>query len=287
MDHKIVGIGDVLWDCLPEGRKIGGAPANFAYYMSQFGYDSLLVSAVGNDPLGKEITDVLNKKSLDHFLEYPGYPTGTVKIEVDDKGVPAYEIVEDVAYDYIPYTSRLDAIARKCTVACFGSMTQRNPVSRDTIRKFLESMLQTEDTWKVFDINLRQNFYDKEIIEESLRLCNVFKINDEEFETVKKMFGYAGESYEETCRKIISDWNLKFLILTCGTRGSYIYTSTDRSFMETPEVEVADTVGAGDSFIATFMAWILKGATIRDAHEQAVKVSAYVCTQLGGMCEIQ
>lgn len=287
MDHKIVGIGDVLWDCLPEGRKIGGAPANFAYYMSQFGYDSLLVSAVGNDPLGKEITDILNKKSLDHFLEYPGYPTGTVKIEVDDKGVPAYEIVEDVAYDYIPYTSRLDAIARKCTVACFGSMTQRNPVSRNTIRKFLESMPQTEDTWKVFDINLRQNFYDKEIIEESLRLCNVFKINDEEFETVKKMFGYAGESYEETCRKIISDWNLKFLILTCGTRGSYIYTSTDGSFMETPEVEVADTVGAGDSFIATFMAWILKGATIRDAHEQAVKVSAYVCTQLGGMCEIQ
>ena len=188
---------------------------------------------------------------------------------------------------YIPYTSRLDAIARKCTVACFGSMTQRNPVSRDTIRKFLESMPQTEDTWKVFDINLRQNFYDKEIIEESLRLCNVFKINDEEFETVKKMFGYAGESYEETCRKIISDWNLKFLILTCGTRGSYIYTSTDGSFMETPEVKVADTVGAGDSFIATFMAWILKGATIRDAHEQAVKVSAYVCTQLGGMCEIQ
>ena len=287
MDHKIVGIGDVLWDCLPEGRKIGGAPANFAYYMSQFGYDSLLVSAVGNDPLGKEITDILNKKSLDHFLEYPGYPTGTVKIEVDDKGVPAYEIVEDVAYDYIPYTSRLDAIARKCTVACFGSMTQRNPVSRDTIRKFLESMPQTEDTWKVFDINLRQNFYDKEIIEESLRLCNVFKINDEEFETVKKMLGYAGESYEETCRKIISDWNLKFLILTCGTRGSYIYTSTDGSFMETPEGEVADTVGAGDSFIATFMAWILKGATIRDAHEQAVKVSAYVCTQLGGMCEIQ
>lgn len=286
MDHKIVGIGDVLWDCLPEGRKIGGAPANFAYYMSQFGYDSLLVSAVGNDPLGKEITDILNKKSLDHFLEYPGYPTGTVKIEVDDKGVPAYEIVEDVAYDYIPYTSRLDAIARKCTVACFGSMTQRNPVSRNTIRKFLESMPQTEDTWKVFDINLRQHFYDKEIIEESLRLCNVFKINDEEFETVRKMFGYAGESYEETCRKIISDWNLKFLILTCGTRGSYIYTSTDGSFMETPEVEVADTVGAGDSFIATFMAWILKGATIRDAHEQAVKVSAYVCTQLGGMCEI-
>ena len=194
MKHYIVGIGDVLWDCLTEGRKIGGAPANFAYYMSQFGYDSLLVSAIGNDPLGKEITDVLKEKSLDHFLAIPGQPTGTVNVQLDDRGIPTYEIVENVAYDFIPYTPQLDAIAGKCTVACFGSMTQRNPVSRNTIRKFLEAMPQTDYTWKVFDINLRQHFYDKEIIAESLRLCNVFKINDEEFETVKEMFGYEGES---------------------------------------------------------------------------------------------
>lgn len=285
IDHKIVGIGDVLWDCLPEGRKIGGAPANFAYYMSQFGYDSLLVSAIGNDSLGKEIADVLEEKSLDHFLEIPGQPTGTVNIQLDERGIPAYEIVENVAYDFIPYTPQLEAIAKKCTVACFGSMTQRNPVSRDTIRKFLEAMPQTEDTWKVFDINLRQHFYNKEIIAESLRLCNVFKINDEEFEIVKEMFGYIGDSYRETCRRIISEWDLKFLILTCGTNGSYIYTSTEESFMDTPEVDVADTVGAGDSFIATFMAHILKGSGIRQAHTQAVQVSAYVCTRFGGMCE--
>jgi fructokinase len=146
-------------------------------------------------------------------------------------------------------------------------------------------MPSNEDTYKVFDINLRQHFYDKEIITESLRLCNVFKINDEEFETVKEMFGYEGESYQETCRRIISEWNLKFLILTCGTNGSYIYTSTEESFMETPQVDVADTVGAGDSFIATFMAHILKGYSISQAHRQAVQVSAYVCTRLGGMCE--
>lgn len=283
--HYIVGIGDVLWDCLPEGRKIGGAPANFAYYMSQFGYDSLLVSAIGNDPLGEEIKEVLEEKSLDHFLAIPGQPTGTVNVQLDDRGIPTYEIVENVAYDFIPYTPQLDAIAGKCTVACFGSMTQRNPVSRNTIRKFLEAMPQTDDIWKVFDINLRQHFYDKEIIAESLRLCNVFKINDEEFETVKEMFGYEGESYQETCRRIISEWNLKFLILTCGTNGSYICTSTEESFMETPQVDVADTVGAGDSFIATFMAHILKGYSISQAHRQAVQVSAYVCTRLGGMCE--
>lgn len=286
MKHYVTGIGDVLWDCFPEGRKIGGAPANFAYYMRQFGFDSILVSGIGNDELGEEIKEVLNKKELEHFLEISDYPTGTVMIELDDKGIPSYRIIENVAYDHIRYTSELDRIARASNVACFGSMTQRSPVTRNTIRRFLETMPQTEETYKVFDINLRQNFYDKEIISESLRLCNVFKINDEEFDIVCEMYGYEGLSDMEACRKIISDWNLKYLILTCGTNGSYIFTESEESYMDTPEVEVADTVGAGDSFIATFMASILKGSSIREAHELAVKVSAYVCTQFGGMCDI-
>ena len=286
MEHYIVGIGDVLWDCLPEGRKIGGAPANFAYYMKQFGFDSLLVSAIGKDSLGSEIVDILNYMGLEHKLEVLDYPTGTVMIDVDDKGIPSYEIIENVAYDFIPYTPSLDEIARRCNVACFGSMTQRNPVSRSTIRKFLEAMPQTEETYKVFDINLRQNFYDKEIISESLKLCNVFKINDEELEIVKEMFGYAPGSDIDICRNMIHDWNLSFLILTCGTNGSHIFTESEISSMGTPEVEVADTVGAGDSFIATFMAGILKGKTIKEAHEMAVDISAQVCTRYGGMVQI-
>lgn len=285
MKHRIVGIGDVLWDCLPEGRKIGGAPANFAYYMRQFGFDSLLVSAIGNDELGGEIKDVLTQKDLKCHLEISEYPTGTVMIGLDDKGIPSYRIIENVAYDHIHYTPELDKVANECTVVCFGSMTQRNPVTRNTIIRFLEAMPQTEETYKVFDINLRESFYDKDIISESLRLCNVFKVNDEELEVVKEMFGYEGLSDREVCRKIISDRNLEYLILTCGTEGSYIFTESEESFMYTPEVEVADTVGAGDSFIAAFMASILKGSAIREAHELAVKVSAYVCTQFGGMCD--
>lgn len=287
MKHHVVGIGDVLWDCLPEGRKIGGAPANFAYYMRQFGFDSLLVSAIGNDSLGAEIIGVLNKMDLKHCLDISEYPTGTVMIELYAKGIPSYKIIENVAYDYIPYTPELDKIARECTVACFGSMTQRNHVTRNTIRRFLQAMPQTEETYKVFDINLRQNFYDEEIISESLRLCNVFKVNDEEFEVVKQMFGYEGDSDREVCRQIIADWNLEYLILTCGTSGSYVYTECEDSFMNTPTVEIADTVGAGDSFIAAFMSSILKGNPIHQAHELAVNVSAYVCTQFGGMCEFK
>jgi fructokinase len=286
MERFIVGIGDALWDCLPEGRKIGGAPANFAYYMMQFGYDSLAVSAVGNDDLGTEIKETFNRIGLKHILEVSEYPTGTVTVELDANGIPSYDIKENVAYDHITYTQQLEEIAGKCNVACFGSMSQRNPVSRTTIRKFLESMPNTDDTYKVFDINLRQNFYDKEIISESLKLCNVFKINDEELLTVKKMFGYDEESDQEACRRLIEEWNLEYLILTCGVNGSHIFTDKEYSFLDTPEVDVADTVGAGDSFISAFMASVLNGESIREAHKRAVDVSAYVCTQYGAMLEL-
>ncbi len=285
MDRYIVGIGDALWDCLPEGRKIGGAPANFAYYMMQFGFDSLAVSAVGDDDLGKEIRETFERFGLKHILEVSEYPTGTVTIDVDENGIPTYDIKENVAYDFLTYTPQLEEIAARCNVACFGSMTQRNPVSRKTIRKFLEAIPQTEETYKVFDINLRQNFYDKEIISESLRLCNVFKINDEELMIVKSMFGFEDKSDHEACMCLIKEWNLKFLILTCGVNGSHVFTENDHSFMETPKVDVADTVGAGDSFISAFMASILKGKSIRDAHAMAVNLSAYVCTQYGAMVE--
>lgn len=286
MEHFIAGIGDILWDCFPEGRKIGGAPANFAYYMKQFGFESLMISAVGEDELGAEIHETLDRIGLDHLLQTVDYPTGTVMIELDENGIPTYRIIENVSYDNISYTEQIDQIAKKCTVLCFGTLAQRNSVSRDSIRRFLQAMPQTDETYKVFDINLRQNFYDKDIVAESLRLCNVFKVNDEELAVVKDMFGYSGDDDQEVCRQILSDWDLKYLILTCGTSGSYVYADGEESFLPTPEVEVADTVGAGDSFIGTFMALILKGATVKEAHKLAVAVSAYVCTQYGGMCQI-
>ena len=283
MNRYIVGIGEALWDCLPEGRKIGGAPANFAFHAGQFGFQSLAVSAIGNDELGDEILEELNQRNLCHLLERVDFPTGTVQVALDEKGIPCYEILEGVAWDNIPYSEKLDEIARNCQVVCFGSLAQRNEVSRETINRFIDAMPESEGSLKVFDINLRQNFYDEEIITSSLKKCNVLKLNDEELVIVSRMFGYPELSQSEACRRILDAYGLKMLILTCGTDGSYVFTAGETSFHPTPKVEVADTVGAGDSFTGSFIASILKGKSILEAHRRAVEVSAYVCTQNGAM----
>lgn len=282
----VIGMGEALWDCLPEGRKIGGAPANFAYHAAQFGLQSVAVSAVGHDALGQEILDTFSQKGLSYYLPQVSFPTGTVQVTLDEQGIPQYDICENVAWDNIPYTDELDALARQTRAVCFGSLAQRNEVSRKTIRRFLTTMPQTGDTLRVFDINLRQHFYSKDILEESFRLCNVLKINDEELVIVQRMFGYEGLHEEDTCKKLISDFGLKLLILTCGTNGSYVFDKDAVSFMPTPKVKVADTVGAGDSFTGSFVAQLLLGKTVREAHETAVRVSAFVCTQNGAMPQL-
>lgn len=286
MKNSVIGIGEALWDVLPEGKKLGGAPANFAYHVSQFGVESQVVSAIGDDLLGRDIIAQLDGKNLQHLVETVPYPTGTVQVTLDVNGIPQYEIKENVAWDNIPYTEKLEAAAKQCTAVCFGSLAQRNIVSRETIHRFLEAMPDEEGRYKIFDINLRQGFYDKETITESIKRCNILKINDEELITVSRLFGYPGIDLENKCWLLLGKYNLKMLILTCGVNGSYVFTPGEVSFMETPKVEVADTVGAGDSFTGTFVASILKGKTVRQAHELAVKVSAYVCTQQGAMPEL-
>ena len=283
MNNIIVGLGEALWDMLPEGKKIGGAPANFAYHVSQLGLESCVVSAIGNDALGNEILDVFHEKDLKYQLEKVDFPTGTVQVDLDAEGVPCYEIKEGVAWDNIPFTEALQTLALSTRSVCFGSLAQRSKVSRKTINRFLDTMPDGEGQCKIFDINLRQNFYDKEIIENSLNKCNILKINDEELVIISRMFGYPGIDLQDTCWKLINKYELKMLILTCGTNGSYVFASGEVSFLETPNVNVADTVGAGDSFTAAFCASIIKGKSVREAHKLAVDVSAYICTQSGAM----
>ena len=278
----VVGMGEALWDVLPEGKKIGGAPANFAYHVSQFGLNSRVVSAVGDDKLGMEILDNFREKKLNAMVEIVPYPTGTVQVELDDEGVPCYDIKEGVAWDNIPYTPALEDLAKHTKAVCFGSLAQRSVVSRETINRLLDAM-STENTLKIFDINLRQGFYTKEILCNSFRKCNVLKINDEELVTVSRMFGYPGIDLQDKCWILLAKYNLKMLILTCGVNGSYVFTPGDVSFVETSKVEVADTVGAGDSFTAAFVASILSGLSIGEAHKLAVETSGYVCTQNGAM----
>lgn len=286
MNNIIVGMGEALWDVLPEGKKIGGAPANFAYHVSQFGFDSRVVSAVGNDELGDEIMSVFKEKKLNTQIERVDYPTGTVQVTLDAEGVPCYEIKEGVAWDNIPFTDELKRLALNTRAVCFGSLAQRNEASRATINRFLDTMPEIDGQLKIFDINLRQDFYTKEVLRDSFQRCNVLKINDEELVTISRMFGYPGIDLQDKCWILLAKYNLKMLILTCGINGSYVFTPGVVSFQETPKVPVADTVGAGDSFTATFIAAILKGKSINEAHRLAVDVSAYVCTKAGAMPEI-
>lgn len=283
MNEIVVGMGEALWDVLPEGKKIGGAPANFAYHVSQFGLPSCVVSAIGDDALGKEIIENFTSKGLDQLIAEVPYPTGTVQVEIDQTGIPLYDIKENVAWDNIPYTEHLDALAKRTKAVCFGSLAQRNMVSRNTINHFLDTMPKDDDSLIVFDVNLRQGFYNKEILCKSMKNCNILKINDEELITVSRMFGYPGIDLQDKCWILLGKYNLKMLILTCGINGSYVFTPGNVSFQPTPKVEVADTVGAGDSFTAAFIASILKGKSVTEAHSIAVKTSAYVCTQKGAM----
>lgn len=283
MNDIVVGMGEALWDVLPEGKKIGGAPAKFAYHISQFGLPSCVVSAVGKDTLGNELIDNFISKGLNMLVEQVAYPTGMVKVELDSAGIPQYDIKENVAWDNIPYTVKLDALASKTKAVCFGSLAQRNDVSCATINRFLEAIPKTADTLVVFDINLRQDFYDKEILVNSIKRCNVLKINDEELVTVSQLFGFSDIDFHDKCRLLLEKYNLKMLILTCGINGSYVFTTDKVSFLPTPKVEVADTVGAGDSFTAAFVASILKGKSVTDAHSIAVQTSAFVCSQKGAM----
>jgi len=282
MKRYIVGLGEALWDVLPEGKKLGGAPANFAYHARQFGLDTIAISALGEDALAEETVEALKEHGLKYLMPRVPYPTGTVQVTLAEGGIPTYDIKEGVAWDNIPYTDEMAEIAKNARAVCFGSLAQRNIVSRENIRKFLADT--PADCLKICDINLRQQFYSKEVLEDSFRLCNILKINDEELVVVNRMFGYDGLDMRQTCERMVQDYELKMLVLTCGTNGSYVFTDDGlTSFQDTPKVEVADTVGAGDSFTGSFCACIINGKPVQDAHKTAVQVSAFVCTQNGAM----
>lgn len=297
MKDYIVGLGEILFDCLPEGKKLGGAPANFAYHVCQFGLNGIAVSAIGKDEDGAQIREELAPRKMTAHLEEVDYPTGTVQVTLSGNGIPQYDICLGVAYDNIPWTPQIEEIAKNSRAVCFGSLAQRTAVTRATVQKFLDTM-PALGTLKVFDINLRQNWFSREVIEESLLRSNVLKLNDEEIVVVSSLLELGeiksdalsrGEALqltdvEDQCRELISRYDLQMVILTCGTHGSYVFSREGEvSFQQTPVVKVADTVGAGDSFTGSFCAAILAGKTVAQAHEIGVKVSAFVCTQHGAM----
>lgn len=282
----VIGMGEALWDVLPEGRKIGGAPANFAFHAGQAGMDARVVSAVGRDALGDETLLTLQQKGLNtDAVARVDFPTGVVQVTLSEGGIPQYDICEGVAWDNIPFTPALDELARNAQAVCWGSLAQRSEVSRNCIYRFLDAMPSEQGRLKVFDINLRQHFYSLDVIEASCQRANVLKINEEELVIVSELLRLGTPQVEQQCRLLMERFSLDMLVLTCGCNGSYIFTPVETSFRVTPLVQVADTVGAGDSFTATLVADLLKGEPVGVAHEHAVQLAAYVCTQQGAMAE--
>ena len=282
MEGKIIGLGEILWDMLPTGKQLGGAPANFAYHVCRLGGNGWAVSAISDDELGREIKSTLSAKKLNTILEEVNEPTGTVQLTLNAAGVPTYDITEGVAWDHIPFTERIGDLAKETSAVCFGTLAQRSPESRATIHEFIENM--PAGSLKVYDINLRQNYYDEKIISDSLRLADILKINDEELDIVSKMLSLSG-TQEERCRAISRAFNLKFVILTKGGDGSEVVLEDKVHISRPGKINIVDTVGAGDSFTAAFILAYLRGESLEKAHTLATEVSSYVCTKAGAMPE--
>ena len=279
MNQYIVGIGEVLWDCFNDHRTIGGAPFNFSFHVHQFCFNALAISAIGDDQLGRDIEQHCQLNGLSYIFPTVSYPTGEVLIQMDHNGLPSYTICHNRAWDHIPFLPSMQHIAQNTLAVCFGSLAQRSPQSRASIYAFIDAM--PSDALVIFDINLRLEYYSKDIIDSSLERANVLKLNYDELLILQDMYQYTDMSIEDACRHILRTHGLRLLILTCGEDGSYVFSSDAMSFLPTPLVQVVDTVGAGDSFTASFIASLLRHKSLEESHRIAVAVSSYVCTQSG------
>jgi len=281
MQNVIVGIGEILWDMLPSGKVIGGAPANFAYHAQELGESSIVVSCIGNDELGREIISSLEKKDMPTEFLYidKSHPTGVVSARINKEGKPTYLIQEEVAWDYIPTSTLIRELAFKSSAVCFGTAAQRSQLSRMTIQTFVGLMEQ--DSIRVFDINLRQNFYSQDVIETSLSLANVLKLNVNELSVVKKLLRLNGDE-KKILNELSRKYSLNLIALTRGREGSILFTEGKTSNHEGHKINVEDTVGAGDAFVAGLVTGMLRGYELDDLHNKANRVASYICSKRGG-----
>lgn len=277
----VVGIGEVLWDVLPGGRELGGAPANFAYHAGALGGRGAVVSRVGDDALGREIVERLDALGVDRSCVGvdAAHPTGTVDVRLDERGVPEYEIHADVAWDHMQVTPELLGLAGRADCVCFGTLGQRSAASREAIGAFLRATLP--DCLRVFDINLRQHYFTRELVIEMLGAAAVLKLNDQELPVVGRMLG-VGEEESAAVGGMRSRYPLRLVALTRGEKGSTLFAADGSVYHQAAvEVRVADTVGAGDAFTAALALGMLAGMPLAEVGARAARVAAYVCSQSG------
>jgi len=278
---KMVGLGEILWDMLPEGKQLGGAPANFAYHAQALGAKGIVVSCVGDDELGRQILNRLDEMRIDreHVAVDKNHPTGTVTVELDSEGKPDFTIHENVAWDFIPLSKELLSLAPQTDAVCFGSLCQRSEVSRKTVRSFLSTT--RPDCTRIFDINIRQSYYDRAIVNAMLELSNVLKLNDEELPIVAGLLSIKG-SQTDILLRLIQQYDLSLIALTKGAKGSRLYTSSrDSECKAVPTDRIVDTVGAGDAFSAAIAIGWLRGDDLDKINAHASRIASFVCSQSG------
>ncbi len=281
--YKIVGLGEVLWDILPNGKQLGGAPSNFAYISTLLGNEGIVASRIGNDALGEQAVTQLasvgvNTAAIQRDAQHP---TGTVQVEIDGQGQPTFRIAEQVAWDCLQWTPEWQKLAAECDAVCFGSLAQRAAASRSTIRQFLAAT--RKDAVRVFDVNLRQRFHSRQVLAESMKLAEIVKLNHEELPRLTEILGLAYCDDISSAKMLLESQNLKLLCVTRGERGSLLL---DRRSMDKHPgycIRIADTIGAGDAFTAALVYEFLQGASLAQMNETANRMGAWVASRVGAM----
>ena len=281
-NYLTIGLGELLWDMFPEGKQLGGAPANFAYMTSLLGDEGIVASRVGSDALGRAAGRRLERLGVRarHLQLDPDHPTGTVQVSVDPAGQPTFDIAESVAWDFFAWTPEWRALAERADAVCFGSLAQRSPQSRATVRAFLRAL--RPGATRVFDVNLRQSFYDADTLSESAKLADIMKVNTDELAIVAKLlripFIYDELRAAHWLRDILG---LKLVCITRGAKGSLIVSADETSEHPGYRIHVADTVGAGDAFTAALVYHYLRHASVPTLNEAANRMGAWVSSQVG------
>ena len=283
MKKKVVGLGEVLWDLLPECTCLGGAPANFAYITTLMGDQGIVASRVGEDSRGVEALRRMEELGLDidHVQTDREHPTGVVNVKIDVQGFAHYDIAQPVAWDFLEWTLAWQRLAENADAVCFGSLAQRSEKARTTIRRFLDVM--SPDAVKVFDVNLRQSYYSPEILSESMKLADIVKVNDEELPKIMGLFNLPHKDERSSAQRLTCEYRLKLVCVTRGGRGSLLVRGEESSEHPGFRVHVADTVGSGDAFTAGLVHEYLHGAPLALMNEVANLVGAWVASEVGAM----
>ena len=279
--HIVVGLGELLWDLLPTGKQLGGAPANFAYITSLLGDNGIPASRLGQDALGAAAIRRLGELALptEFIQKDTDHPTGTVQVEVDGAGQPRFEISGSVAWDFLDWTPQWQTLAHQADAVCFGSLAQRSEHSRATVRKFV--LASGRNAVRVFDVNLRQSFYTAQVLAESMKLATIVKLNHEELPRIMRLFELEHHREQDSARRLLSLHDLKLVCVTRGNGGSLLISAGECSEHPGFRVKVADTVGAGDAFTAGIVHGYLRGTSLAQINENANRVGAWVASQSG------